>query len=68
VVRFLQPEGMSQGEIHHGYWVFMAFDTDTICINVWGPFSASAFLWIIIQCHSAIFKFGAQHKTQTIWL
>jgi hypothetical protein len=58
MVRFLQAEGMSQSDIHHG--LFSVY-------SLWRwhnfyPCSASMFLWIIIQCCSAIFKIVAQHR------
>jgi hypothetical protein len=38
-------------------------NSDTIFISVWGPWSVSVFLWIIIiHCLSTIFKFVAPNR------
>jgi hypothetical protein len=37
-------------------------NNNTILIIVQGPLSASVFLWIIIQCCFAIFKFVEPHR------
>jgi hypothetical protein len=41
---------------------YETFDNDTILISVQGTWSASVFLWVIIQCRSAIFKFATPHR------
>jgi hypothetical protein len=49
---------------------YQTLDSDTISISARGPWSASMFLWIVIQCRSAIRKFVAPDislRLQTFW-
>jgi hypothetical protein len=49
---------------------YQTIDSVTISINARGPWSASMFLWIVIQCRSATPKFVAPDislRLQTFW-
>jgi hypothetical protein len=41
---------------------YQTFDNDITVISLWGPWSASVFLWIVSQCRLAIFKFLVPHR------